>query len=443
MPEFYLNKATHTISKKNRRKSDPFFTALAEERILSYLNIYKEEEIFNYPLPIRKLLRFTEIFSGFAYRCLWMSRIPVHKNRILFATFQNSYTCNCKYIAEKLRSQHPELDLTFLVNPDVMENPAAYGFPSDVHLVCRHTIQSFYALASSRVWVDNALNCIWRLVPKKRSQIYLNTWHGSLGIKRLSGSRFWKIAARYSSLFTNYFITDSTYDEKVFRRSYWPHTQFLKAGHPRNDLFFHPDQMALAREKVCSHYGIAPDTRIALYAPTFRDNTNNMEAIQLSFSMLKDSLEEKFGGNWVILCRLHPKNARQTSFREQFENTDYVIDACDYIDIQELLAAADTGITDYSSWIFDYLFTGRPAFIYAADIEQYKHDRGFYYPLDHTPFSIADSDQALSEHIRAFNPSLYNRKVQRFLRSKGCYETGSASQKVADFLSCNTEAPDV
>ena len=41
-------------------------------------------------------------------------------------------------------------------------------------------------------------------------------------------------------------------------------------------------------------------------------------------------------------------------------------------DVQELLAAADVMISDYSSCIFDYLLAKKPAFIYATDIDEYE-----------------------------------------------------------------------
>ena len=41
---------------------------------------------------------------------------------------------------------------------------------------------------------------------------------------------------------------------------------------------------------------------------------------------------------------------------------------------------ADVGITDYSSWICDYLLTKKTGFIFATDMQNYNTERGFYYP---------------------------------------------------------------
>ena len=120
------------------------------------------------------------------------------------------------------------------------------------------------------------------------------------------------------------------------------------------------------------------------------------------------------------------------SLNENMKNI--VVDASQYNDMQELMAAMDIGITDYSSWIFDYIFTGRPAFIYARDIEKYVNSRGFYYSLTETPFSIANDDKSLNENIMNYSADDYAMRVEKFLKEKGCYEKGNASSSVVQFM---------
>ena len=111
-----------------------------------------------------------------------------------------------------------------------------------------------------------------------------------------------------------------------------------------------------------------------------------------------------------------------------------IVDATAYPDIQELLVYADVVITDYSSCIFDYMLSGRPAFIYAPDLEQYNTERGFYYPLEETPFAIAKNMDILEERIETFDQHVYAAEVERFLASKGCMEDGQAARRVADLI---------
>ena len=102
--------------------------------------------------------------------------------------------------------------------------------------------------------------------------------------------------------------------------------------------------------------------------------------------------------------------------------------------MQELLAVADAGITDYSSWAFDYVLTGRPLFIYATDLDQYDQVRGFYYPLEETPFPIAKSKEELDTNIRSFDDESYQIKVDEFLKGKECMDDGHASERIVDLI---------
>lgn len=371
---------------------------------------------------------------GTIVRYVLLKKCEVVNNRIVFGTFQNAYACNEKYIAEKIIEKGLDYELIFIVSKDVYDHKDDYEIPSQIRLVKRNTLESFLMLASAHVWIDNALNCIWKDIPKKKEQIYLNTWHGSLGIKKLDGGIKWRKIAKKGNKVIDYFITDSVFEENVFRESFWKDVPHLKFGHARNDIFFDNVKMEALRKKVYDYYELSYDKKTVMYAPTFRDDKSDVSAIQMDFERLKKSLEERFGGEWVVISRLHFHNAKNKKTKNTFNNVDNIIDASKYPDMQELMAAVDVGITDYSSWIFDYLFTGRPAFIYAADIEKYVNSRGFYYSLNETPFLIADSDEALSKNIAAFDEAVFNEKVKRFMDDKQCYEKGIACESIIDFL---------
>ena len=101
--------------------------------------------------------------------------------------------------------------------------------------------------------------------------------------------------------------------------------------------------------------------------------------------------------------------------------------------MQELLCVTDFGITDYSSWICDYVITKRPGFLYTTDIEKYVDtERGFYYTLDYYPFPICKNNDELYNKIINFDDKKYLKDVNSFLRKVNCYEKGDASKKVID-----------
>lgn len=377
----------------------------------------------------KKIFKGIDMYLGTFVRYWTYRKYPIIDNRVVFFTFQGKYTCNSKYIAEELMEKNPEYEIIFVVNNKIDREDT--NVPQNVKCVVKDTLEAYHVLATAHYWFDNALCCVWRNVPKRKGQVYINTWHGSLGIKRLSGNAFWKSRARVANKQTDYFLTNSVFDEQVFSESFWPDVKHMKVGHPRNDIFFDEKKMKDVKEKVYAHYGIEEGVKTVLYAPTFRDNKKDVSAITIDYERLKSILEEKFGGEWKILVRPHFHNIKAFKLTA---HTDYVIKASDYDDMQELMAAMDAGITDYSSWIFDYIFTGKPAFIYARDIDQYVNSRGFYYSLNETPFSIARDDDSLSENIMNFDERKYAADVKVFLEDKGCYEKGNASEAVVDFI---------
>ena len=418
---------------KNGRKAI-WITAMAEGNFMRKIKKNIHDKIVEFFDPVNQFFIDRDEAIGARKRRKLMQDMKIVPNRIVFGTFQNCYTCNCKYIADEILRRGLDYELIFLVNGDVFYHKEKYNIPDGVKLVLRGSLASYFALGTAKFWVDNALNCIWKEIPKKPEQIYIDTWHGSLGIKRLGGEKRWIKLAEHSADFIDYFLTDSVFEEEVFHTSFWPHVEQLKFGHPRNDILFSKEKMSELRDKVYKFYKIEPHVKTVLYAPTFRDNKSDVSAIKIDCIKLKETLEKKFGGEWKVIVKAHMHNRHNAALRHMFANRDSIIDASDYIDMQELIAAADVGITDYSSWIFDFVLKGAPAFIYARDIKQYINSRGFFYPLDQTPFSIAETDEELSGNIMDFDSEAYAKAVKAFLDDKQCYENGHAAERTVDFI---------
>ncbi len=369
------------------------------------------------------------------FRNAYLSKLPIVPNRILFATFQNSYTCNEKYIAEELIRRNVDCEIIFMVDKGSYNSKCNDSLPPQVKMVRRNFVESLIAISTSKIWIDNALNVVWKPLPKKKGQIYLNTWHGSLGIKVLGGPKNWiKIAKKCDSLI-DYFITNSTFEENVYRDSFWPNVPYLKYGHPRNDVLFDQEKMSALKAAFCEENELPLDTKFVLYAPTFRDG-NFGAMFNLDVELLRETLTQKFGGDWKVILKAHPRVAKSKVGKRAFANLsqESCLNMSSYGDIQDLIAFSDIAITDFSSWIFDFCLTGRPGFIYAEDIEKYVNDRGFYYSLSETPFPVSASNEELMNNIMKFNSSDYDKNLQDFLADKGCYEDGHAAERTVDFI---------
>ncbi|MCI8326334.1 MAG: CDP-glycerol--poly(glycerophosphate) glycerophosphotransferase [Lachnospiraceae bacterium] len=354
---------------------------------------------------------------------------PIQPGRILFLTFQGEYTCNPKYICNKLLERNYPGDLIWVV--DAKEEKKEGSFPAEVELVERGTKEYYKALYSANVWIDNAFNVTREFVWKKRGQIYIETMHGSLGIKRI-GSDSVRNGKRNQRGFrcgklTDYIIANSVFEEEVYRTSFWKNTFIWKMGHARNDILLNEsdDERQRIHQKVRKYFGISSDKKIILYAPTFRDQHAEVE--ELDIKSLLEEMEKKHGGKWVVIVREHHRDKQKMS-----EKSDDMLNGNNYADIQELMLAAEIGITDYSSWIFDFMLLRKPAFLCVFDEKIYKEDRGFYYPLEETPFPIAHSNKELKEHIKHFNQSQYEEHIDSFVKRRGCYENGEACNRIVD-----------
>lgn len=354
------------------------------------------------------------------------------KNQVMFLTFQGDYTCNPKYIAEEMIKEDTGARLVWDVKTAIPHS----DYPIELQFV-RHNSYEFYKeLAASKVIIENT-NIVERLrAYKKKDQYLLQTWHGSLGIKRLDGDVVmgfsWKHLAKKCQKNVDLLLSNSDFETEVFRTAYWKDVPSVQVGHARNDIFFLKDDEKIAkiRKKVCRFLNIDVNRQIFLFAPTHRDDVDeSYEA--LDYSLIRKALEERFGGKWQIVIRLHNRLKKES---KQWLNDlpSYVSDATLYEDMQELLLVTDAGVTDYSSWIFDFVLSRKPGFIIELGLEDFKESRGFYYPIETTPFPIAKDSEGLARCIKAFDNDKYLEDVDRFLKERGCMEDGQASRRIAE-----------
>lgn len=378
-----------------------------------------------------KILSYPDKVIAVLARRVLAKRTPV-KNQVMFLTFQGDYTCNPKYIAEELIKADTGARLVWDVKTAIPHS----DYPIKLQFVRHNSYEFFKELAASKVIVENT-NIVERLYAyKKKDQYLLQTWHGSLGIKRLDGDVVmgfsWKRLAKKCQKSVDLLLSNSDFETEVFRTAYWKDVPSVQVGHARNDIFFMKDEEKIAkiRKKVCRFLNIDESRQIFLFAPTHRDDVDeSYEA--LDYSLIKKALEERFGGKWQIVIRLHNRLKKESKLWLN-DLPSYVSDATLYEDMQELLLVTDVGVTDYSSWIFDYVLSRKPGFIIELGLEDFKESRGFYYPIETTPFPIAKDSEELAERIRAFDNDKYLKDVDRFLEERGCMEDGQASKRIAE-----------
>lgn len=362
--------------------------------------------------------------------------LPVKKNKIIFTNYMGKgFGCNCRPVAEELLRRGGDYDLVWAVSdPDAQRAK----FPPAIHLIKYGSEEMMREYATAGFWVCNyhLVDLFGHGLRKKPEQQYIQMWHGSFGIKRqekdvesLTKDKVWLKFSQMNSRATDYWISNCRFEDEVYTRSFWDVKNIRRFGHPRNDIFFkdHAALKAAVKEKL----GIPEDCAFLLYIPTYRDDMST-SYYAVDFEGVKAAFEKKTGRRWCIVIRLHPKLADKAA--DFVPAADYIFNGTDIDDITDLLASADAALTDYSSAVFDFMLSRKPAFIFATDIDQYNTDRGFYYDIYTTPFPVATDNNELLENIECFEYAPYRQKVENFLEQKGSYENGTAAKQVADLI---------
>lgn len=356
--------------------------------------------------------------------------LPIQKNKIVVTSFYGrGASDNPKAIVDELVKRPEKLDIVWLAN-----DPAHAGVPDGVRVVQYDTPQAIRELCTARVWVDN---CRKGARVKKSGQYYMQTWHG-FALKRIERDVADKLSkedatyaqyAQRDSKQIDVIVSDSSFMTDIYLRSFWYDGPVVEYGAPRNDILIQPP--ADAKQIVSKALGLPADCNLAMYAPTFRAD-GSLDAYNMDYHAVCAALQQRFGGRWIMLIRLHPhvmQKAKDLKFDGQI-----TFDATAFDDMQLLLSACDAVITDYSSLMFDFALTRRPCFQYASDIDAYKNDRNFYFPIDETPFPLAKNNAEMVENIAAFDETDYHRQCDMFYEKMGFRADGQASARCADWI---------
>ncbi|MCR5203601.1 MAG: CDP-glycerol glycerophosphotransferase family protein [Lachnospiraceae bacterium] len=333
---------------------------------------------------------------------------------------------------------------------------------------------AIYALATAGVWVD--CNRKESYIQKRRNQIYIQTWHGGLPLKRLEldcrdylPQEYIRNALRDTAM-TDIYISNSEYCNELYRRAFGFKKKIFCFGSARMDPLIRPVRFSAGamREKLLSRLAESVFRRllneayikayrmkeqykegdeqkdhlrinIALYAPTYRDIPSEVQerGNEIGGSIIS-ALEARFGGKFVVVTRFHPLAMSRVKHANaaylQFDEKERIIDGNEFSDLYSIMAAADVLITDYSNCMFEMSYVGKPVFLYATDVEQYDDTRGMYFEYDKLPFPIARNERELYENILEYDKDSFRTRQKEFFENVGVIENGKAAEKVAKLI---------
>lgn len=357
----------------------------------------------------------------------------IKKNKIVVDNFWGrGYGDNPKYIVDQLLKDSNNLDIVWLID-DINDT----DFPVGIRTVKFGSPKSFYELATSHIWIDNVkANYKGK---KRKGQFYLQTWHGGIAFKKIERAAEGQLdpeyvnASKADSEITDLIISDSKWVTNNISNNFWYKGPIVKTGFPRNDIFFKDNKKI--KNKVQKYFNIDNNTKIILYAPTFRDHKTIYEQsllYKIDGNAIKRACEHKFNNTYIFLERLHPNVASKVKLKEN----NFVKDASAYPDMQDLLVTADILITDFSSSLFDFILSKYRVFLFAKDYDEYvtrERELNFNAKKD-LPFSFAGSENELIKNIESFNDSKTKESVLSLKKSLNVLEDGHASERVAKII---------
>lgn len=319
-------------------------------------------------------------------------------------------------------------ELFWVVNSE----DAKKTLPEGIRPVKYRSAAFIYHMSTAGFWIDNSRKTVRQ--HKKRSQIYIQTWHG-FALKRIEKDaeavleEKYLDAAKADGAMCDMMISDSAHMSAIYKNSFWFSGEILEIGLPRNDLLVRAGEEE--KREIKHSLGFGDGDRLVLYAPTFRAD-GSLDCYDLDYAALRSALKDRFGGNWNVLVRLH-SNLEKLADRLSLA-PDGVKNLSHYPDIQKLYVASDVLITDYSSVMFDFMLTSRPCFLFAPDVEKYVRDRNFYFPLEELPFELCRSGGALCRAVKLFDNAAYLKRLDAFRKRCGIAADGHASEKTVDWM---------
>ena len=361
--------------------------------------------------------------------------IPIRKNRFVFLSMGgNSYGDSVKCLSDYISENHENEEIVWAFSNHYFEK-----------VDCRHkkvifgSLKYYYYVISSKYYISNCYAPF--MLIKRKGQVVLQTWHGT-ALKRIGKDSVDSDHTKFENVIkpdvikrgnkqTDIFISGSTFMTEVYHRALLYSKEISLTGTPRTDVFFNNRNEII--EKVKRSFGIEDSCKVILYAPTFRPG-GSFEYYDIDLSCIKDFFSKKEGHEYVIMVRLHPNIAAKSEDLMKFLSYDY-INASFYPDMQDLLCATDVLITDYSSVMFDFMFTYRPVIMYTPDKDIYN--RGFYFDTGKLPFIKITNNNEIVKELSQYDYEKYKFGIMDFCNKYGFVEDGKATERVYNLLMLN------
>ena len=282
----------------------------------------------------------------------------------------------------------------------------------------------FITALKAKVWISS-VNIERGLHFKKKSTIYINTWHGA-GTKLIGNACSGRKDYNFSAV--DMMLVQSDFERKIFERDFICNPNAVRiVGFPRNDeLFYITDEK---RVELRKQFCIPDGKKVILYAPTWRDSKDGGLSYEFVPPIHIESWKEALSTEYVMLFRMHTFT---TKFKMSYD--EFARDVSGYEDLNHVLAITDILITDYSTIVYDSAIAGIPFICFGFDYDTYRDERGFYYDLDAVfPGGVLKTEDQVIARVSEVAEGADKEMYQAF-RDKYIEAGGSATEAVLNEL---------
>ena len=355
------------------------------------------------------------------------------EKKVVFDCFRGrQYADNPRAVSEKMHELFPDYEIVWgIAGLDKFNRDHV---PEYVKLVEFHSQAFRRERMSAAAYVCN--ESMQEGLHKKKGQLFIQTWHGDRGIKRILYDA-WEHGERPAKVMdeelADLFVVGSDYAQNRIKSAFHYYGEVLATGCPRNDRLVSPENETGVRQALAKLAGgldaaDLTDCRLLLYAPTLRANHPVLEGA-LDIERTLDHLEAK-GGRWVCLVRAHPK-----SLGIQVSGSARMVDVSAYPDIADLLMVSDALVTDYSSCAGDFILRRKPVLLAQFDQETYaRENRKLFVDPAEAGFLIARDQDELERYIDTMSDDDFAENCEKIMSFFGTHESGSSAADVCRYI---------
>lgn len=304
--------------------------------------------------------------------------LPIEENTILYESFFGALSDNPLALFKTIYEKDIEKKYTHIwVVSDINLQNSLSDYDSENIIFVKYNSSSYLR------WLAVAQNIVFNTstafpFAARKEQNVLQTWHGvplkTLGHDMAQARGLNRNVIRsmaQATIFTNPNLYTET---KVLDT-----LDFANIQTGRRMIVSYPRQQRILKAKDEGFKGylstimpINPNKKIVLYAPTWRGANGNYKNVVKEYSEAMNLINRYLPDNYQLIFKPHKMAA---GF---FKNNSSIIIVPDWVDVNEVLSVTDLLISDYSSIIFDFYFTGRPVINWMYDKDEYAKNNGFY-----------------------------------------------------------------